>query len=91
MTFLADENFSRPPLFALREAGYNVFSVAEEFAGLPDEGVAHLCDQEQRVLLTFDKDFGDLLFQRGLQAGSAVYFSVSFPHFLRKLRSNCKC
>ena len=37
-----------------------------------DEEVAELCDQDERVLLTFDKDFGELVFRSGLRAGSAI-------------------
>ena len=72
MTFLADENFPRPALLALRKAGWDVFSIAEECPGVPDEDVAALCEDQRRILLTFYKDFGELVFHRGLPAGSGV-------------------
>ena len=72
MTFLADENFPRPALDALRKAGWDVLSIAEECPGVSDEEVAALCAEQQRILLTFDKDFGELVFRRGLSAGSGV-------------------
>ena len=72
MKFVADENFPRPALEALRNAGWEVFSVADECPGISDEEVAALCSEGQRVLLTFDKDFGELVFRRGLSAGSGV-------------------
>ena len=72
MKFLADENFPRPALVVLRDAGNDVRSVAEESPGLSDEEVAELCDRDERVLLTFDKDFGELVFRQGLRAGSAI-------------------
>lgn len=72
MKFLADENFPRPALLVLRDAGNDVRSVAEESPGLSDEEVAEFCDWDERVLLTFDKDFGELVFRRGLRAGSAI-------------------
>jgi len=72
MTFVADENFPQPALAALRQAGWEVFSVAEECPGISDEEVAALCSESQRILLTFDKDFGELVFRRGLPAGSGV-------------------
>ena len=58
MRILADENFPRPALEVLRKAGWDVFSIAEECPGIPDEEVAALCPGQQRILLTFDKDFG---------------------------------
>ena len=72
MKFLADENFPRPALVALRKAGWDVFAIAEECPGAPDEDVAVLCEDQRRILLTFDKDFGELIFHRGLPAGSGV-------------------
>ena len=35
-------------------------------------GVAALCADQQRILLTFDKDFGEIVFRRGLPTGSGV-------------------
>ena len=79
MRFVADENFPRPALEALRNAGWEVFSVAEERPGISDEEVAALCSESQRVLLTFDKDFGELVFRRGLPAGSGVVLLMLIP------------
>lgn len=79
MTFVADENFPRPALEALRNAGWEVFSVAEERPGISDEEIAALCSESQRVLLTFDKDFGELVFRRGLSAGSGVVLFRLIP------------
>jgi predicted nuclease of predicted toxin-antitoxin system len=70
--YLADENFPFPALAALRNFGYDVSSIAEEYAGSSDEVVAGICDHEARVLLTFDKDFGEMVIARGLSAGSSV-------------------
>jgi len=72
MRIVADENFPRPALVALREAGWDVLSVAEEHPGYSDEEVAALCAGQERILMTFDKDFGELVFRRGLPAGSGV-------------------
>jgi predicted nuclease of predicted toxin-antitoxin system len=77
--FLADENFPRTGLAALRERGYDVFSIAESDPGLSDELVAAICDREERILLTFDKDFGELVFRRGLSSGSSVVLLRLMP------------
>ena len=79
MRFVADENFPRPALEALRKAGWEVFSVAEECPGISDEEVAALCSEGQRILLTFDKDFGELIFRRELSAGSGVVLFRLIP------------
>ena len=46
--------------------------MAEECPGVADEEVAALCAEHQRILLTFDKDFGELIFRHGLPAGAGV-------------------
>jgi predicted nuclease of predicted toxin-antitoxin system len=70
--FLADENFPFPALYELRKRGYDLSSIAESHAGSSDEVVARICDREARILLTFDKDFGEMVFRRGLSVGSSV-------------------
>ena len=72
MNVVADENFPGPALTALRTAGWDVFSILEECPGISDEDVAALCTEQERILLTFDKDFGELIFRRGLAVGSGV-------------------
>ncbi len=79
MRFLADENFPFPALAVLRDRGYDVSWVAEGHAGSADEVVAAICDREERILLTFDKDFGDLVFRRGLSSGSSVVLLRIIP------------
>lgn len=72
MKFLADENFPRQALEALRKAGWDVFSIAESCPGISVDEVIALSANQERVLLTFDKDFGELVFRRGLSAASGV-------------------
>ena len=54
----------------LRHEGYSVLYVAEMDPGLADELVLDRAKQTQAVLLTADKDFGELVFrQRKLTSG----------------------
>ena len=90
MTFLADEKFPRPAVDALRKAGRDVLSIAKECPGISDEEVGALCALQQRILLTFDKDFGELVFRRGLSAGSGVVlfrFTPESPEAAAELAS----
>jgi len=54
----ADENIPRTAITTLRERGYDVASVYELRPGMSDEEVIELAVREQRVIMTFDKDFG---------------------------------
>jgi predicted nuclease of predicted toxin-antitoxin system len=69
---LANENVALAAVQALRARGHDVAWVREDAPGTPDEAVLDRAQAEQRVLLTFDKDFGELAFRRGLPAACGV-------------------
>jgi len=60
MRLLADENIPLDTIRALRHAGHDVFSTTESDRGAQD--VAHIerAISEDRLILTFDHDFGEL-------------------------------
>jgi predicted nuclease of predicted toxin-antitoxin system len=72
MLFLADENFPRLAVLALRNAGYDTKWVKTEVPGIPDEEVMMYAYQEKRILLTFDKDFGELVFKKGKKENCGI-------------------
>ena len=69
---LANENFPAPSVQHLRDKAYDVSSVAEGGEGLRDPEVLALAVTEQRWIVTFDRDYGELIFKRGLSAPPAV-------------------
>lgn len=64
MRWLADECVAASLVAFLRTQGHDVLYVAETTAGLSDMDVIALALREKRLLLTEDKDFGDLVFRR---------------------------
>ena len=66
MKFVADENLDRSLIQKLREAGHEVISVAEMEPGIPDEVVLATANSHAAMLITEDKDFGELVFRRSL-------------------------
>jgi predicted nuclease of predicted toxin-antitoxin system len=72
MFFLANENFPLDGVEALRTAGHDVAWVRTEAPGLADPQVLAWAMRDRRVLLTFDKDFGDLAFHAGLPAHCGI-------------------
>jgi len=62
MRFLADESCDFAAVRALRAAGHDVIAVAEVARGADDSAVVELARSEGRILLTEDKDFGQLVF-----------------------------
>jgi predicted nuclease of predicted toxin-antitoxin system len=75
LRFLADENFPLAGVRLLLAAGYDVFAIILESPGTPDEQVLLRASREDRVLLTFDRDHGRLLYRSDapIPAG-VVYF-----------------
>jgi predicted nuclease of predicted toxin-antitoxin system len=60
--FLADESCDASVVRALRAAGHDVKAVIETARGATDRAVLALALIERRLLLTRDKDFGELVF-----------------------------
>jgi predicted nuclease of predicted toxin-antitoxin system len=61
---LADENFPKPIVDSLRNAGHDVLWARTDCAGLNDPKLVELAEAEARVLLTLDKDFWQIALQR---------------------------
>ena len=72
MQFLANENFPLDVVEALRNEGHDVTWIRTDAPGSKDPDVLHRAVTENRVLLTFDKDFGDLAFRFGLPATCGI-------------------
>jgi predicted nuclease of predicted toxin-antitoxin system len=69
---LLNENFPAPSIKPLRDAGLDVLAIAETCAGMDDVDVLALAVREQRWVITFDRDYGELLFARHYPAPPAV-------------------
>lgn len=75
MKFLANENFPFPSTELLRIKGYEVKSIVEENRGISDEEVMQIAEEEKLIILTFDSDYGELIFRyRREKPPSVVYF-----------------
>jgi len=63
LKFLADECCDTGLVVSLRKAGHDVMHISEEKAGVTDEVVLFDAYNEGRILLTEDKDFGELVYR----------------------------
>lgn len=84
MRFLADENFPGAAVGALCAMGREVAWVRALAPGMKDPEVLAWALREHRILLTFDKDFGELAWRRFLAAGAhpscgIVLFRLPMP------------
>jgi len=67
MRLLADENLSARLVAALRAAGHDVEWVKEICIGAKDGAIIADAETTGRVLVTFDKDFGELIYKHGVK------------------------
>lgn len=80
MRILANENFPGDAVAAFRLRGHDVVWVREDAPGSRDWEILEWARTEDRILITFDKDFGELAFQGRLPASSGiVLFRISAP------------
>ncbi|MBS1824739.1 MAG: DUF5615 family PIN-like protein [Acidobacteria bacterium] len=63
MKLVADESVEGPTVLALRAAGHEVLFIAETSPGIEDIAVLEFARGEKALLLTADKDFGELVFR----------------------------
>ena len=64
MKFIADECIDRQIIDLLRKIGYEILYVTEIEPGISDKKVLDIANRESAVLITADKDFGELVFRQ---------------------------
>lgn len=72
MRFLANENFPGAAVAALDAAGHDVVWIRTTAPGSTDREVLAQAARDERILLTFDKDFGEFAKATALPAGCGV-------------------
>ncbi|MGH7595147.1 MAG: DUF5615 family PIN-like protein [bacterium] len=73
MNFLADEDVEKPVVEMLRHDGHDVLYMCEIATHTIDEKLLEQANAELRILLTNDKDYGELVFlQKKVSAGIII-------------------
>jgi predicted nuclease of predicted toxin-antitoxin system len=86
MNLLADESVDRPIVERLRQEGHNVVYIAELAPSITDDQVLHEANSRTALLLTSDKDFGELVFrQNRVHAGVIL---LRLPGLTEVLKAN---
>lgn len=79
MRFLANENFPLESVHRLREAGHDVGAIIEDSPGAKDREVLARATNENRIVLTFDRDYGELVYRRRLSVPAGVVYFRFVP------------
>lgn len=74
MKFVADENFPLTSSKFLREKGHDVIAIGTDFSGVADTEVIALANKHESTIITFDADYGELIFKNGLKPIKGVIF-----------------
>jgi predicted nuclease of predicted toxin-antitoxin system len=74
--YLADENLPRAVLPPLRAAGLDIDHIGEIAPGVSDLVVAEEAIRRDAILLTFDRDFGELTFRHRVAVPGVVLFRL---------------
>lgn len=76
-SFLADENFPHPSYRVLLAAGVDIIHTSFEAPSIDDVSVIQLARSESRVLLTLDRDHGELIYRKQIPAPPGlIYFRL---------------
>lgn len=74
MKLLANENFPFSSVKILEKSGFDIIAVGKDYMGILDNEVMSLAMKEKRTILTFDRDYGELIFKKGYKpAGGVIY------------------
>ena len=87
MRFLVDE--CTGPIVAdwLRKQGHDVFSIYDEERGMNDDNVIKKAFEENRILITNDKDFGEKVYREGHPHNGIIFLRLEDERAINKLKT----
>lgn len=74
---LADESVNKNIIIAMRNNGYYVFSVMEEMRSEDDINIAKFSLEPLRIIVTEDKDFGEIVYHHNLKVAGIILLRYS--------------
>jgi predicted nuclease of predicted toxin-antitoxin system len=80
MRLLANENFPLASVKMLRQLGHEITSILEDSPGIEGIEVLARAVDEQRIILTFDRDYGELIYRLRLPSPKGVIYLRFRPH-----------
>ncbi len=87
MRWLSNENIPLTSIRRLRAAGHDVAAIIDSAPGTDDTTVLARAAQEDRIILTFDRDYGELIYKRRLTPPLGIVYSAKFRLRQRSLRN----
>jgi len=79
MRLLMNKNIPMASIKLLRKNNDDICSVLESFPGVSDKAVMQYAHNEKRVIVTFDSDYGELVFRHKLPLPLGVLYLRFIP------------
>lgn len=80
MNILADEGIDKQIVDRLRQDGHLVVYIAEESPGITDDVILELANQQDAILATRDKDFGELVYRMNRVTQGVIFVRLDGLH-----------
>lgn len=84
--FIADVNIEKPIVDFLSKQGYDIKWIPEFDCKIADESLLEFANKEKRILITNDKDFGDLVFLQRRVCTGIILFRVKGQQTKEKVK-----
>ncbi|WP_421762877.1 DUF5615 family PIN-like protein [Ekhidna sp.] len=79
MKFLANENIPIASVNYLKSKRFDITSMGVDDSGTSDEHVMKLAMEQDRTIITYDSDYGELIFKHGFKPNAGVIFIRQQP------------
>jgi predicted nuclease of predicted toxin-antitoxin system len=72
--FLANENIPLATILKLRKEGIDISSISFDSPSITDREVMQISIDENRTIITFDRDYGELIYKYGFRPPAGVIY-----------------
>lgn len=86
MRFLVDESTGVKVSFFLTSQGFDSISATEKFLGFDDLDLLKIAEIEKRIVITNDKDFGELIFYQKLNSFGVILLRLKNESASNKIK-----
>ncbi len=74
MKLLANENIPQTSILYLKSKGVDISSIGTDNPSVKDEEVMTIAIEESRTIVTFDRDYGELIFRHNYKPKQGVIY-----------------
>jgi len=79
LKLLANENVPLSSVTYLKSQGFDITAIGVDHSGISDEQVMEIAIADNRTIVTYDSDYGELIFKHGYKPDAGVIFIRSQP------------